>query len=422
MPLDNMIGADNETLVEGLSEHLSRVARWVNRGHPSMWTAPYVSVLNADLPNASDAAGAFGANRVLTGDVQRFEDGYRMNLRFIDTRSGKDFVLWRYATASRTHALLMPSSTTAILIAVCSRMQKHRGSAGNPRRRRLPEGNALLRRTDDSKALASALTILDRGAALDPSFALLACIDGNARYQMYRRSRDPATLAASLEMARAALSASPGLTEAAVLMGEIYSRMELPDSAEAWYRRAVAVEPAYLQASQRLASLYDGQKRLDEAERVHLNFIAIHPDLWVARRGLGTFYFEHERIDEAAGLPGGAHACPARFQGIEQPWGGPSSRAMGNGARVVAAFQTRPDCESSSNVAITLCSSASTTSRRNTTSLHWNTATRPSTCHGATWRAHCTGRREAVIERPSTSARRWPSHAPSSRNGPTMST
>src|SRR5262245_28147539 len=71
MPLDNLIGSENDALVDGISDHVSRMCRWASRGRSSMWTILYSAASGAQLANISDAAPTFGVNRVITGNVQR---------------------------------------------------------------------------------------------------------------------------------------------------------------------------------------------------------------------------------------------------------------------------------------------------------------------------------------------------------------
>ncbi len=355
LPLGNKIGAENDALVEGISEHLSRVARFVGRGHESMWSVPYTSVLAADLADPALADDAFGANRVLTGDVQRFGDSFRLNLSLVDTHSGR--ILRSTAIPfgfEQMHLLLdtLTVSTAVLLQAEAADDRSPWKCESSPAARDYFEGMSLLK-TDVERAVST----LDRGAALDPAFAALQCADGSAKLQQYRRTRDPALLSTAMKLARSAYSLTPRMAEAGTLIGDIFVRMEMPDSAGTWYRRSVRAEPGNLVANQRLANFYGEQQRIDEAKSAYRRAIAVHPDLYRAHRDLGNFYFEHEQLDSAANeYRTSLELAPNDARSLNNL--GAVHHRLGDWPAAhdlfLRAFKIRPDCESSSNVAVTL--------------------------------------------------------------------
>lgn len=360
LPFKNLMGADEEALVEGLSEHVSRVVRWLGRDQPNMWSAPYTHVLLANLADPAVADEAFGANLVLTGDVQRFESGTRINLNLIDCASGDKLRSEAVSFTPGNMQLLFDTLT----VSVARLLQVNGGSHDSPWKCASEqaavdyfEGISLLRRWKEKGVLERALATLDRGASLDTAFAGVVCASGEAHLRHFRRMRDARALATALDRGRSAWRLAPGFAEACMLSGESYARMDMPDTAETWYRRGVSSEPGYFVASERLADFYDDRDRIDEAEQVWQRLIAVHPDLWIFHVNLGNFYFGRERFDEAATRYRTAIVlAPGDATSLNNL--GAVHHRQGNWAAANAlflrAFKARPDCESSSNVAVTL--------------------------------------------------------------------
>jgi serine/threonine-protein kinase len=357
LPLNNMIGADSQTFVDGLSEHIARVTRWVAHDHPSMWTVPYISVLNADLPNPVAAGPAFGANRAVTGDVQRFEGQYRVRLRLVDTKRGRE--LKSIAVPFRMDSMQgLPDTLRILAASLCGTRTDarpspwicHDAQAAADYFENLSRVGAK-----DAKTLGDAVSVLDQSVARDSTFAALVCADGNARMQLYRKKHDRAALAGTLALGRRAHLESPAFADASVLMGDAFGGMEVPDSAEACFKRALAVEPDLLAATQRLAKLYEAQKRTDEAEQAFIDLTRVRPDQWAPHSNLGTFYFNQERLDDAAAAYRTAlELAPADPRTLNNLGAVYHRRGQWAQARALflRSFQARPNYESSNNVAV----------------------------------------------------------------------
>jgi serine/threonine-protein kinase len=358
-PLDNMIGAENQTFVNGLSDHLARVARWAAHRTPSMWTAPYLDVVAADLPGPTAAADAFGVNRVLTGDVQRYRDSYQLNLKVFDAKSGRRLATRAIAFRLEAPGPLMsalPAAMTGFFGARIPEATHSPWSCSDPGIiRSYLEGIASLQNARESSD--SAVVFLNRAVDRDSSFAALVCAAGTAEMYLFRKKGETRLRDSALRHGQRARALSPDLPEADILVGDAFRRMEAVDSAETYYRRAVVADPGYITPRQRLIGLLESQKRVDEAEGVIRDYANTYPDLWASHRTLGVFYFGRGRIEEAAAAWDSALTFAPRDPVTLNNLGAVYHRD-GNWAKArelfLRSFQAKPNCESSSNVATTL--------------------------------------------------------------------
>ena len=362
VPFDNLIGAENDALVDGLGDHVARVARWVSRGHDSMWTVSYPTAIAAQLPDLSHASAAFGVNLLISGDVQRVENASRVRLNLLDLDSGH---------VLQTASLPLDLGSTTVLLDslplvlerwfdVDARALPHGTPwhTGDPAAvRPYLEGISYQRRGSRDPAMADrAATTLQQSTG-DSVFAYATCAAGYAALTKYGQTQDSSWLEQALRYGRSARRQTPALTDASLLLGAVFQSMEQADSAEAAYRFAVRVDPASTLARTGLGDLYTSQDRVQEAEESYRQSVLMNSDYWVAHRILGVFCFNQNRLDDAArAWQNAVRLAPGDILtlnnlGVVHYYRGEWRDAH---ATFLQSFKLRPNCESCNNVASTL--------------------------------------------------------------------
>jgi eukaryotic-like serine/threonine-protein kinase len=361
LPFENHLGPDQADFVAGACELTSRVTQWVGRLHPSMWTVRQRYVNDAELPDAKAAADAFGVNRVVTGDVQRFGNGRRLNLVLRDA-STLDAIRSEFIDFDDTDARPVVNEAAPVMARLVG-MEESALAARSPWREDDASSASLLIEglglsdSDDEGALHRAFALLDSSAARGTASAITLAAAGTAAYRVYRRSRDAAILDRAEARARESLARSPDMEEAYVALGFTWLAREQPDSAIAMFEKACEVDPGNAEATHRLALALIGESRLDEAEGVYRGAIAARPDCWIEHRMLGTFYLKQERLDEAADALGSAvELAPHDMTSLNNL--GVVYYRKGNWGRFrdlsLEAFRIRPGCSTCNNVATAL--------------------------------------------------------------------
>jgi len=360
LPFENHLGPAKQAFVDGASEYVSRVANQVSSVQPSMWSVRSNFVRSADLPDAKAAVPSFGVNRIVTGDVQRFGSGQRLNLVLRNAATLDEI---RSASidfdGADARALVNDASrVVARLLGVGEISPPQFGGGTNDAiaATRFIEGLGWLG-SNDRDAADRAWAALDSSGLRDPTFAPALAGAAAAAYRVYRRRDDDAMLDRAEALARASIALSPQLDEAYIVLGDMWLAREQPDSAAAMFDRARTRDPGDLTANHRLARLLVGQSRLDEAEAAYRNAIAARPDYWLAHRMLGAFHIAQDRLDEAAHALHTAHTLAPR-----------DARSLDNLGVVyyrkgdwekfrelsLQSFRIRPNCESCNNVATAL--------------------------------------------------------------------
>jgi serine/threonine-protein kinase len=307
LPFDNLLGAENETLVDGLSDHIARMTRWVSRGRTSMWATPYDAVVGAQLTKPSDATAAFGVNRIITGDVQRVGEVPRVRLRLADAGSGR--VIHEASLPLDSDGPAVIADSLVLVLGSWFDVDPRAMPRGSPWNRNdvtsfrlYLEGLSLLRRgfPKDAALTNQALVSLEQSVARDSSSAFAAYALGSAELSRYRQSPARELLDRALRHGRMARRETPTLTDAHILLAGVFRALDRPDSAEACLRLAANVDPANVLARQRIGDLYVSQNRIQEAESAFLRAVELNRDNWIAQRFLGVFYYNQHRLDDAA--------------------------------------------------------------------------------------------------------------------------
>ena len=360
LPFDNLLGPENEALVDGLSDHVARVTRWISRGHSSMWTVLYIHVIDAQLAKPSDAAAAFGVNRVITGDVQRVRSALRVHLRLADAGSGR---VVRESSLPLESTVLVDS--LPLLLASWFDVDPGAMPRGTPWRmhdatelRSYLEGLSLQRNGARDPALAErAVTALDAGASRDSACAYAQYAAGNTALTMFRQTHNREWLDRALQHGRVARRGTPLLTDASILLGDVFQAMDNADSAEACFQFASKVEPASITARTRLGDMYVSQDRIEEAESAYLRSVAFNRDNWIAHRILGVFYYgQHRLADAAAAWNAGIELAPHDVLTLSNLGVVHYDRGEWREAQrmFLQSFKIHPNCQSCNNVASTL--------------------------------------------------------------------
>lgn len=363
MPFDNLIGLKNDALVDGLSDYVTRVSRWISSAHESMWATTHASVVNASLPKPTAAASAFGVNRVITGNVQRVGAGQqiRMQLRTADTGSQlkEASIPFDPDSSSEFADSLLSVLTAWFEVSPGSLPDDNPWHISNVRAvRPYLEGASYFRRGSRNTAYAdSAAVTLARCVALDPSFAAASYLAGMAQLQAHRKLGGESRIQEALRYGRMSRESSPRFADASVLTASAFQTDNNTDSAEVYYRRALQLEPANVLSCERLGILYASEKRIKESEDCYLQAVHENPDCSIAYLKLGVFYYTQGRVDDAATAWRRAltlapeDVIALNNLGAVQYFQGDWTQA---GDTFMRSFHLRPDCASCNNIATVL--------------------------------------------------------------------
>src|SRR5207344_1831125 len=87
IPFERLGDTPSQAFVDGLSQWVAGEFDRAGRVHSSMWAMPFMRVVEDRPADLDRVATTFGVNRLITGDVQRFETNYRVSLVLMDAKT-----------------------------------------------------------------------------------------------------------------------------------------------------------------------------------------------------------------------------------------------------------------------------------------------------------------------------------------------
>jgi len=358
MPLVNKTHPDNDKFVAGITEVIYDMLDQANRGHESMWVVPERLVRYAKLGGDSDARDAFGVNRIVTGDVQRFRDGQLLQLTMRDAGT-----MERIRSVSVPFRVESPSALSdSFPGAVAALIDGDRAASGSshPFLPKNPdaikpylEGLGALDENSSDDAAASLEFVL----SADSAFAAGRTALGRAYWGKYVETGEKIHLARSINQLKVSAALESMRWQPCYQLGEIYRKTGNIDSAIVWYDLAVKKDPGNPLACRRLCYIYRDQKRFGEAEHIMQTVIGRRPDYFESHRLLAKYFYDVDMEEEAirkfndalAFAPNDAFSHNALGAIYHHRGNYPEARKQ-----FELAFQLLPNCETCCNVGLIL--------------------------------------------------------------------
>jgi serine/threonine-protein kinase len=297
------VGGDSasQALAAGLSYTMANRLTTASAG--LFQVIPLSDVQHAGVTSPAEARRQLGATLVLTGSLQRFGDGARVNFEVVDPARGVQLRARMVERPANSGALLQDVVVDAVVEELDVELRPNPQGQG-----RIPRGGAnslvlqgrgRLLDYQDPAAVAEAVRLFRRAIAADPGHAPAWAGLGEAAWDSYRLSHQ----AAWIDTARAALDHAvrldPALADGHVGLGDVHQGTGFPELAVVEYRRAIALAPTNDAAFRGIAAAYHALGRDQDAESAYREAIARHPEYWGGYSHLGVFYLQQARYAEA---------------------------------------------------------------------------------------------------------------------------
>lgn len=292
----------DDALVAGLFEKSVGALELISNDHPSMWVVPFDRIVYAGVPTLVDVKDAFGVNRVITGAVQRFGDGYRLSIELLDAETVRrlaefpvDFDTDGFASLpGRVGETLAEMMGVELSDRVTLSIRRD-SAAENEVYRDYLEGLGYLQMRDRPGMLDQAVSSLSTASAFPPAVAALA----QAYSYEYDRSGDLAVYQAAMAACSTALAADTVSVAVNLAAGRIFEWASETADAKRAYQRIIEVDPKNTNARVRTASVLLQEDRPGEAEALYNAVIELKPDYYRGYALLADLFRAQERSEDA---------------------------------------------------------------------------------------------------------------------------
>jgi serine/threonine protein kinase/tetratricopeptide (TPR) repeat protein len=358
IPLINKTLPARDHFVEGLTESINQILEHTSRQHESMWVVPSRLVSYAQLPGESAAREAFGVNRIVTGDVQRFANRQLLQLHLKDATSLESIRSVSLPFDIESPSALVDSLSIALLrlidagdeITAISALFLPGDAAAA---KSYLEGIGAMQDGDLDVALVSLGTFASEDS---PSAVGLGAL-GWASWLKHRATGEDTLLAQSIGHLEKATELEPAISRFRFDLGEIQRRTGNDDAAVTSFLSVIKDDPGNPLACRGLSRVYRKQKRYDEAERILQTVIERWPDYFEAHRIRAVYFFRVNDEEQAIRdlqmtlklAPNDAYSL--NTLGVIYHDRGQYSVARSHFER---AFQLLPMCDTCCNVGMTL--------------------------------------------------------------------
>ena len=251
----------------------------------------------------------FGANLVLTLNVQRAAGLARVNYAVVDTAS-----LQQLHSGTITEPISNPFALQdRVFESVATAMQLHpslqdrqsRGAPGTLQPAAYDyylQGRGYLQDYIKPENVENAIQVFSHALETDPNFAAANAGLGEAYWSKYQLTHDKQWVDASMKNCQKAAELDGALASAHICLGRVFTSTGNYKKALEQYQEAVKLEPAGDTAQGGLAYTYERLDRLDDAEKTYKQAIAMRPNYWATYNWLGLFYQRHARYEDASSM------------------------------------------------------------------------------------------------------------------------
>jgi serine/threonine protein kinase/tetratricopeptide (TPR) repeat protein len=296
----------DQAFCDGLVETLTSRLTQLEQSQGRFWVVPTIEVRGSDIESASKAHRAFGVTLVVTGSLQRDEEGRtRVTMNLVDAvslRQLRSTVLDYTRTGSihglQDHAI---SELAGMLELEFQPSLLEQSATGDARAfESYLQGLGYLRRYEQVENVDRAIKLFLHALEHDSTYAGAHAGLADAYWRMYEITRDAGFVQQALSHCRSALDLNSELSSAYVTRGRINLGTGKYEEARQDFQRILQLQPlhseAYIGKAKALAAL----NRPAEAEEAHKRAIQLKPDYWDGYNALGAFYFRQGRNAEAA--------------------------------------------------------------------------------------------------------------------------
>jgi len=304
----NVVGSDPETEAfgAGLTETLTAKLTQLT-GDPSLQVVPATEIRAKHISTVDDARKEFGANLALEGSLHKSGEQMRINYILVDAHTLRQIRASGLTVAATdpfgAQDAVVDGTIRMLDLKVQGRERQALESHGTQVARAYDyylQGRGYLQNYDRAENLDSAIELFQRALSLDPGYALAYAGLGDAYWQKYESSREPAWIDKSRESCQQANRLDSKLSPAHVCLGTLYAGTGNYQDAALEFQRAVESEPTNDGAFHGLADAYEHLGKLQDAEKTYRSAIELRPHYWASYNWLGVFFYRQARYREAA--------------------------------------------------------------------------------------------------------------------------
>ena len=303
------IGGDStsQPLCDGLVETITSKLTQLEQYHGSLWVVPASEVRRYHAESPGEARQLFGANLVVTGNLQLLSDVFRLTMNLVDAKQLRQLSSSVEDIPEADIAALQDRTVTRLLAMLNLELNPESQEVIAAGRTTVPHANeyylqglGYLQRYDLVSSLDAAIDVFTRAVSSDSSFALAYAGLGEAYWRKYEAERENTFAEMAESRCEKAYSLDSTLPRINIALGLVHAGRGKNEKAIADFQRALVLDPGNDAAYRGLAKVYEKSDNPEEAEATFNRAIRLKPNFWAGHYDLAVFYYRQSKYEEAA--------------------------------------------------------------------------------------------------------------------------
>jgi serine/threonine-protein kinase len=307
LPFTNLGGdLQEQAFCDGLVETMTSKLTQLEQFHGTLWVVPASEVRRNNIQSPGEAYKTFGANLVVSGNLQTLDNMFRLTLNLIQAEDLRQLNSSVIDIDAEKIAVLQDQSVGKLFQMLNLQMNpKARGviQAGgtdvSSAYAFYLQGVGHFQRYQAVESIDAAIDAFQQAVAEDSLYALAHAGLGEAYWRKYEAVKENHWADEAIRQCQKAYQLNSQLPEVNVALGTINSGIGRYEEAVKDFHRALNSDPTNAAAYRGLAKAYEARDMFNEAEATYKRAIELKPDYWAGYNDLGVFYFRLGRYEDA---------------------------------------------------------------------------------------------------------------------------
>jgi tetratricopeptide (TPR) repeat protein len=305
-----VIGADEskQSFCDGLSETMTSKLTQMEQFHGSFWVVPASEVRRNRTESPGEARASYGANLVVTGNLQVLDGLYRLTLNLVDATNLRQLSSSMLDVNAAALNSLQENSVARVMDMLELQLNQESRRVLQEGQTAVPgaydlflQGVGYLQHYVDEGKLDAAISVLRQAVTEDPNYARAYAALAEAYWRTYELRKDTRWAQEAIATCRRGYELNSELPEVNVTMGMIHAGTGQLDDAVEDFRRALKRDATNAAAHAGLGRAFEAKGMMDQAEQIYRQALLLKPNYWGGYNDLGVFYFRRTRYEEAIG-------------------------------------------------------------------------------------------------------------------------
>ncbi|MBX2821697.1 MAG: protein kinase [Rhodothermaceae bacterium] len=306
MPVEN---EETAALASGLMHVLAGMLTRFDSQENPVWVIPVSQVNRYNVDSPEKAAEMLGANVALEGMLQGKSGDLDLTLDLVDTNNPRLLGSTKFkseevsaSTDATIQDKLLEKLASLLGVEYDSELIEKVGVQVPDDPDALAfylQGVGYLQRYDKEGYIDFAIQQFTQSINEDSLYAPSHAGLCEARWEKFRRTKDPSLVDLALQSCDKALALGQDKATALIPLASVYLRTGSTDQAEAALRTALEIEPDNAEAYRWLGRVFEERVMLDSAQANYQRAIDMKPNNWVYYNEMGMMHSEYGNPQEA---------------------------------------------------------------------------------------------------------------------------